>query len=142
MVGNEFTVGHNEALAPFLADFAMEHLEASVITFDFATFQAGLAANATALGFTDTTTPCYSLGVAGTSAAALNPAAACTNPDQHTFWDGVHPTGRVHQLWGEALAGQLRPIVTPAASSSSSRKLLKKAERLVVDNTVVTGRPL
>lgn len=142
MVGNEFTVGHNEALPTFLAEFAMEHLEASVITFDFATFLTGLSANATALGFTDTTTPCYMGAVAGTSSSAANPAAVCSNPDAHTFWDGVHPTGHVHQLWGQALAGQIRPIMTPAATSTASRKLLKKAERLVMDNTVVIGRPL
>ena len=142
MVGNEITVAHNEALAPFLAEFATEHLEASIITFDFSAFLVGISQNATALGFTDTTTPCYTGAVAGTSTAASNPAAVCANPDEHTFWDGVHPTGHVHQLWGEALAAQIRPIVTPASSSTSSRKLLKNAVRVAMDNSMVHGRPL
>ncbi|DBA82794.1 TPA: hypothetical protein ACH3X1_007020 [Trebouxia sp. C0004] len=142
MVGNKVTRGHNEALAPFLAEFATEHLEASIITFDFAAFLVGVSQNATALGFTDTTTPCYTGAVAGTSTAASNPAAACANPDQHIFWDGEHPTGHTHQLWGEALAAQIRPIMTPAFSSSSSRKLLKKAVRGAMDNSMVHGCPL
>ena len=142
MVGNEITVAHNEALPTFLAEFAQEHLEASVITFDFNTFLVGVALNATALGFTDTTTPCYTGAVAGTSTAAANTSAVCSNPDQHTFWDGVHPTGHVHQLWGEALAAQISPIFTPASTSTSSRKLLTKAARVAMDNAQVYGRPL
>jgi len=45
----QITAAHNEALPSFLAEFAIEHLEASIITFDFAAFLTGVSANATAL---------------------------------------------------------------------------------------------
>ena len=144
-VGNQITVGHNQALPVFLSEFASEHLEASVITFDFADFLVGLSNNATALGFTDTTTPCYTGAVAGTSTASANTSAVCSNPDAHTFWDGVHPTGHVHQLWGQALSAQIRPIFTPTTSTAASpagRKLLKKVPRVAMTNVVTYGQAL
>lgn len=137
--GNAFADAHNEALSIVLAEFAEDHLEASLITFDFATFLSDSIQNASALGFNDTATPCYTGAIAGFSSALPDPTAVCTNPDQHLFWDGVHPTGRAHQLWGEAIAAQIRPILTSASRSTPSRKLLQHSVPVPVDSIRVHG---
>ncbi|KAJ2458090.1 hypothetical protein GGF42_002291 [Coemansia sp. RSA 2424] len=50
-----------------------------------------------ALGVTDWTTACYKTDAAGK-------ITACANPDQHLFTDSIHPSGRMHYLWGAAAA--------------------------------------
>ncbi|KAI9474964.1 hypothetical protein LPJ55_003470 [Coemansia sp. RSA 990] len=50
-----------------------------------------------ALDVTDSTTACYTEGSDG------NPSI-CSNPDQHFFFDIVHPASRMHYLWGVAAA--------------------------------------
>lgn len=72
MIANEITVGHNEALAEMIPQFTGDNLEASVILFNFQAFLVDLAANATALGITDTTTPCYTGAVAGVPLCLLS----------------------------------------------------------------------
>ena len=117
--GNQLTMAHNAQLLP---QFAADHLEASIILFNFEALFLQLSQNAASLGFTDLTTPCYTGAVAGSATAAGNVSAVCDNPDAHLFWDGVHPTARSHQLWGQAVAAQLMPFVS--STSSTSRKLL------------------
>lgn len=121
-IANELTTVHNNALAELLPAFAADHLDASVILFNFEAFLIQLAQNATALGITDITTPCYTGVVAGSAIAPANTSAVCTDPNNHAYWDGVHPTGRVHELWGQAVAAQLMPFAS--TTSSTSRKLL------------------
>jgi len=139
-IANELTTGHNEALAELIPMFAADHLEASVILFNFESFLIDLAANASALGITDTTTPCYTGAVAGTAATAANTSAVCSNPNNHAYWDSVHPTGIVHQLWGQAIAEQLMPLFT---TSASGRKLLSEDHAGVASGAVsVYGQAL
>ena len=47
--------------------------------------------------FTNTTTPCLFAG------------AVCSNPNEYVFWDEFHPTTRVHQLAGAAMAAAAIP---------------------------------
>ena len=139
-IANEITTGHNEALAELIPMFAADHLEASVILFNFEAFLIDLAANASALGITDTTTPCYTGAVAGTAATAANTSAVCSNPNTHAYWDSVHPTGIVHQLWGQAIAEQLMPLFT---TSASGRKLLSDDHAGIASGAIsVYGQPL
>ncbi|KAJ1948544.1 hypothetical protein FBU59_001543, partial [Linderina macrospora] len=46
-----------------------------------------------ALGVTDSTSACYNKPANGT-------AVICSNPDNHLFYDGIHPASRMHYLWG------------------------------------------
>ncbi|KAJ2382033.1 hypothetical protein GGI23_007456, partial [Coemansia sp. RSA 2559] len=51
----------------------------------------------TVLGITDSTDACYTTDSSGN-------ANICTNPDEHFFYDGIHPAGRMHYTWGVAAA--------------------------------------
>lgn len=55
-------------------------------------------ANAASLGFTNTNQRCY----AGDDLAFLTVGSVCANPDEYVFWDGIHPTARVHEILGNA----------------------------------------
>lgn len=143
---NQLTTVHNAYLAQLLPEFAADHLEASVILFNFEALFLQLSQNAAALGFTDLTTPCYTGAVAGSANASAmtagNLSAVCDNPNSHLFWDGVHPTARSHQLWGQAVAAQLMPF---APTISTSRKLLAQEvarEGSLVGSITVFGQPL
>jgi outer membrane lipase/esterase len=54
------------------------------------------AARAGAGGFGDTTTPCYAGGIEGGV-----PPEPCADPDNHLFWDDIHPTARTHAIFGD-----------------------------------------
>ena len=134
--GNELSDIHNEALGPFLRDFAVEHLEASVILFDYATWIQQLVANATANGFSNTDLACY------TGSHGREGTGVCDNPEKYIHWDNLHFTGHVHRLWGAAVAAQIQPFVTPASLANSTRKLMRRLTRHTVTGDVVYGRPL
>ena len=129
--GNSLSRQHNKALGPFLKDFAVDHVEASVIIFDYATWREKLVANASANGFTNTTAPCDRGG-----------EGMCDNPEGYMFWDALHFTGHVHRLWGAAIAAQLQPFVVPDASTSVGQKLMRRLTRHTVTGNVVYGRPM
>jgi phospholipase/lecithinase/hemolysin len=68
--------------------------------FDLYDYNAGLLADAHALGFTNTTDPCFT--DAPESAATT---AGCgvdgANIASYVFWNDIHPTARVQALWAE-----------------------------------------
>lgn len=134
--GNELSNLHNEALGPFLRAFAAGHVEASVILFDYATWQQALVANATANGFTNTTGACYSGSFEG------NGDGVCDSPEEYIHWDSLHFSGHVHRLWGETVGAQIRPFVTPNATTTARRRMMRKSTRHTVTGDVVFGRPL
>jgi phospholipase/lecithinase/hemolysin len=68
--------------------------------FDLFGFNASNLANAAALGFTNTTDPCFTSTPASAAATtACGPDGA--NVDQFLYWDNIHPTGRVQALWAQ-----------------------------------------
>ncbi|KAJ2447776.1 hypothetical protein GGF42_005362 [Coemansia sp. RSA 2424] len=50
-----------------------------------------------AMGITVTTGACFVTDAAGA-------ITICNNPDQHLFYDMIHPSSRMHYLWGTAAA--------------------------------------
>ena len=68
----------------------------STFTISTQTFWLMLAA----LGFTNTTDPCFTNTPASAAATtACGPNGA--NVDQFVYWDDIHPTAPVHALWAE-----------------------------------------
>lgn len=57
-----------------------------------------LMANADALGFTNTTAPCYT----GDDLTFTGGGSVCANPDEYLFWDTIHPTWRAHEILADA----------------------------------------
>ena len=65
-----------------------------------------LMASAAAIGL-DTTTPCVD---------GLFDTTACSDPNSHVFWDGVHPTTLVHALVAQVFdAAFTAPVPLPAS---------------------------
>ncbi|KAJ2485331.1 hypothetical protein EV174_001795 [Coemansia sp. RSA 2320] len=50
-----------------------------------------------AMEITDSTDACYTTDAAGK-------VSICPDPDQHLFYDGIHPASRMHYLWGTVAA--------------------------------------
>lgn len=120
-IGDAFTAKHNAALADAVTQFAAGHLDTSVLLFDFFALEQGIRNNATQYNITDLTNPCYNGRVAGHSLLPLSASTTvCSNPGNHAFWDAIHPTAAVHELWGEAVAAHLQPYVTSEAQLSSA----------------------
>ena len=80
----------------------------NIVEFDTFTAVRNIVANPGAFELSDVTRPCYSGFV------APNPTATeCPDPDEHFFWDVVHPTRVVHRI----LAGQLLASGLPLPST-------------------------
>ncbi len=72
--------------------------------------------HATFFGFTDTTHDVVDILTAGGSVA---------NPNSYVFWDGIHPTTAVHQLFAKALTEVINPefVLGTAAAQSNALTL-------------------
>jgi phospholipase/lecithinase/hemolysin len=76
---------------PGLADIAasLEDFGAEVTLVDVFAFTTGVATYPAAYGLTD---------VSGACVMPSQPPYTCDNPNDHLFWDGIHPTKVVHRL--------------------------------------------
>jgi outer membrane lipase/esterase len=68
--------------------------------FDLYDYNAGLLADAAALGFTNTTDPCFT-NTPGSAAATTACGPNGANVDSFLYWDDIHPTAPVHALWAK-----------------------------------------
>jgi phospholipase/lecithinase/hemolysin len=91
------TLAFDGALASTLSGLGLPGLT----EFDATGAMDQIIADPGAFGLTDVTTACLN----------LNPFSVCADPDQHLFWDSVHPTTRVHSILAAEVA---RAIPAPA----------------------------
>lgn len=118
----------NAALEANLAPLEQPNGTNIILTDLFAITEA-VAQNPAAFGFSNTTTP-YLDG--------LSPADPAADPNQFFFWDQVHPTARVHNLFTEAF----RRTILTEIKDNITRTGTEIADRLVSfsGNDVLNGK--
>jgi phospholipase/lecithinase/hemolysin len=100
---------HNRGLNAAMTHFTDQNPDASVILFELHNLEQAIHQNASSYNITNLLEPCYAWQDSE-KPLILNGAIpnVCSNPSNYAFWDALHPTGVIHQLWGEALAKQLQ----------------------------------
>jgi len=108
-----FSQSYNAQLAPVVAGLASANPADNIKLFDLYSFNNNTVANASSLGITNTTDPCYISygGVTDSAPLMINPACGpidlatnqAANIGQFLYWDKIHPTVRVHAAFGQAL---------------------------------------
>jgi outer membrane lipase/esterase len=109
---------HAAALNAQLGRLA-EELNIDIFVADFSTGLNTILLDPQRFGFTNVTDACVTAN-APSFPTYLFPGPACLNPDQHLFWDDVHPTSPAHQLLaGYAADTLLAPLtIGPQAALS------------------------
>lgn len=80
-------------------------LGVNIIDLDVHSFLNNVIANPGAYGFTDTSNPCY-VGPTGVGGSGT----VCSDPSQHVWWDGVHPTAAAHAALGNFATAAVIPV--------------------------------
>jgi phospholipase/lecithinase/hemolysin len=91
--GLELSTSYNAGLAQVLGQLQVLP-KIKFTTLDVFRFLNAVAANPVAFGLKDAQSPCLTFFVVK--------HAICSHPDEHLFWDGVHPTAAGHEIVEEA----------------------------------------
>ena len=143
MLGDAITARHNAGLASTVAQFAAKHPDVSVLLFDFFALSQGIRDNATQYNITDLSNPCYNGRVAGHSLLPLSaPSTVCSNPDSHAYWDAIHPTAVIHQLWGDAMAAHLQPYLIGDMQPSAALTSLNRTDAVQSSQLKMYGQEM
>ena len=78
-------------------------LPAGVVYSDLYGLLNSVTQNPAAYGLTDVTTPCF------------NGTSVCSNPDQHLFWDDIHPTTAADAIIASQFQSDLAPVPEPSS---------------------------
>jgi outer membrane lipase/esterase len=73
-----------------------------IVEFDTFAFLREIVEHPDRFGFSNVITPCFSGFIVASPGATV-----CDAPDEHAYWDIVHPTRAVHRLLGEAMIAAL-----------------------------------
>jgi len=141
-VGTALSIQHAAALNAELGKLARQ-THTNIYVVDFATALNTVMADPARFGFTNITDACVAPGAPPIWPASLVPGTVCANPDQHLFWDDVHPTSAAHQLLAEYAADTLMAPLTIAAQAAfaitNGDSFLRRMQDTVFGNGV-TGR--
>ncbi len=107
------TTLHNSGLSSTLTGFQQTGL--NIIPVDVNSLVREIQANPGKYGFQDATKSCL---VGDFSAIAAGTATLCSNPDDFAFFDGVHPSTRVHQLIAQAALSKINYSATSVPEPS------------------------
>jgi len=100
--GHALTVAFNGALAQALGGLSAV-FPGDIVPFDLFGVFNDILANASAYGFTNTTTSCLNGSVADATSSVTS-ACAVAGADHYIFWDPIHPTTAAQAVIGQRLA--------------------------------------
>jgi outer membrane lipase/esterase len=86
-------------LQPVIDMYAGPDFNMNISAVDFFAYTVWMKANSEAFGFTNVTDACVT--------PLVTAGAFCEDPDAYFWWDGLHPTKKVHALLAEFAYGQL-----------------------------------
>ena len=115
-VATALSVQHAAALNAQLGALARQ-LNVNIFVVDFATALQLVQANPPRFGFTNITDACVPAALPPFP-ASIFPGTPCANPNQHLFWDNVHPTAAAQQILAEYAADTLLAPLTIAAQAT------------------------
>ena len=107
----QYSIAFNQAIDQALQSFAgVPELE--VLRFDAFGLLDDVVQDPAANGFTDIDTACLQgLYIAPTLGAPA--PTICSNPDEHLFWDVVHPSAAAHVILADEMYRQVRTAFVP-----------------------------
>lgn len=108
------TTLHNSALSATLAGFQQPGV--NIIPVDVNSLVADIKTNPGKYGFKDVENSCL---VGDFNAIAAGTATLCNNPDEFAYFDGVHPSTRVHQLIAQAALSKVKYSATSVPEPSA-----------------------
>lgn len=110
--GRFATQAYNDALAKAIRDLAGGSAAVNIVQMDWSSALDMILQRPAAFGFTDISTPCLAGG------------KICAAPDNHVFWDFVHPTAPAHALLARYAGLLLSTEQTGAALASLAQMTL------------------
>jgi len=110
-----FSLLYDQLLASGIQSLVSQNPNDSLLSFDLFGFNSAIGANASMLGFTNTTDRCYTNAVTvfvnpavplqdTAGCGAIDPVLGATNIDHFLYWDNIHPTARVQAMWAQGFA--------------------------------------
>jgi phospholipase/lecithinase/hemolysin len=105
---------HNSALSATVAGFQQSGL--NIIPVDVNSVVKEIKANPGKFGFKDANSSCL---VGDFNAIAVGTATLCNNPEDFAFFDGVHPSTRVHNIIAQAALSKVKYSATSIPEPSA-----------------------
>ena len=110
-----FSILYDQLLASGIQSLTLQNPNDSLLSFDLFGFNSTISANASMLGFTNTTDRCYTNAVTvfvnpavplqdTAGCGAIDPVLGAANIDHFLYWDNIHPTSRVQAMWAQGFA--------------------------------------
>ena len=113
---SNYSVSYDSQLATDLAALTLPQ-GTDLTQFNLYAYNQEIAANAAALGFTNTTDRCFT-NTPLSAAATPQCGPDGQNVDSFIYWDSIHPTAPVQALWAEGMLDALEGNPNPSPISS------------------------
>lgn len=97
----------NTMVANLIQQYPTTHPGATVLPYDVNAFFNNITSNLATYGFTNANSPCYMGPSFFEDITGFFDYPICSNPDDHVFWDVVHPTKHFHYLLGQDFVAKL-----------------------------------
>lgn len=100
--GSFFSQAFNDALDQALAGLAADP-GLDIVRYDVFDLLREIAANPGAFGLANVGDPCLQNFYVAAALVPSQPVTTCGAPDEHLFWDIVHPSARTHEILAQAM---------------------------------------